>query len=127
MTVATITTGDYEEALRLWGWGAWARTAWIRPLKQPGWVKQIKTLDRETELRTVITPIDDRYGQELDAKISRLPEQYRDILVNIYVNLLSVHDTARDMQLSRYTVTKEQDRALALLYGGMFDFDFNSL
>ena len=128
MTVATITISDLEAALYFWEFGAWARTAWVDPVKTPGWVKQItRTQDREKDLRRYHGTIDDEYGRQLDAAISRLPEQQRDILVNIYVNLLSRRLAAKDLKISQLVLEKEQLVALSLIYGNFYQFDFSHL
>lgn len=113
---------ELEETLRLWEWGKWARSAWLRPMKMPGWVKEIKTLDREKTLGRIIGDIPDEYGEFLDRKISVLNKENlinADVIVNIYVNLRSVDETARDMKVSKHTVRKEREGAIRTLYGNM--------
>lgn len=118
----TISVEDMEEALRMWDYGAWARTAWPRALKPPPWVRHIKTLDREKELRRYFRPISDDYGEKLDSMISKLPDAQRDILINIYVNLLSLKEAIEDAESTYHVVSSERRGALQMMYGALVFF-----
>ena len=118
----TTSLVEFEEALMMWEYGKWARTAWERPLKMPGWVKEIKTLDREPDLGRIIGNIDDEYGERLDRKIAVLNQDgliNADILVNIYVNLMNVEQCAKDLKTTKHTVRDSRKTSLAILFGSM--------
>lgn len=122
MTGITTTLAQLEDGTAIWGWGKWARTAWVREMKMPGWVKEIKTLDRERELNRIIEDISDEYGEMLDRKISEMGKDGAinpDVLVNIYVNLMPVPVCARDLKLTNHTVRQERQTALAMLWGSL--------
>ena len=116
---AVTTYEQMESVLRVWEWGKWARSAWGQPLKPPGWVKEIKTQDREKDLKRIIGTISDDYGSALDSYISALPEEFRDTLVNLYVNLLPAREAAKDQKTTTYRVRNNRDVALGILYGAL--------
>jgi DNA-directed RNA polymerase specialized sigma subunit len=108
-----------EDGLLLREWGRYARTAWFRT-QYPEWVKAMTGRRRETP-KTYIGDIDPDYAAKLDRNISGLDEQQRDVLVNIYVNRLSVRDTAKDLGISRQSVCQSRDISIAYLYGRLID------
>jgi hypothetical protein len=129
MNRTTISVSDFEDALKMWSWGKWARSCWFKT-KYPEWVKRMTGIRKDTEQEVkgrYIPPIDDAYGEKLDAAISRLPELTRDVLVHIYVNRLEVSDVAKDLETSQYVVRDERKMGLSMLYGRMVNFDLNTL
>lgn len=108
-----------EDLLMLREWGKWARSIWFRT-QYPEWVKAMTGRRRETP-KSYIGDIRPEYAEQLDSHISALDEQQRDVLVNLFVNRLSVRDTAADLGISRQSVCQSRDISIAYLYGRLID------